>query len=95
MPFLNRLQLAALTSELAIYLTGRYVEIHLFTLSFSEYIQFKIARTGNTELIAKSEFKKRDNHPKYVVTMDEFWKDNIEGVKHMHIADFLLMENWM
>ncbi len=36
----------------------------------------------------------KDNHPKFVVTMDEFWKDNIEGVKHMHIADFLLMESW-
>jgi predicted AAA+ superfamily ATPase len=33
----------------------------------------------------------RDNHPKYVVTMDEFWRDNIEGIKHIHIADFLLM----
>ena len=37
----------------------------------------------------------KDNHPKYVVTMDEFWKDNIEGIKHIHIADFLLMENWV
>jgi uncharacterized protein len=37
----------------------------------------------------------KDNHPKYVVTMDEFWKDNIEGVKHIHIADFLLMESWV
>jgi uncharacterized protein len=37
----------------------------------------------------------KDNHPKYVVTMDEFWKDNIEGVKHVYIADFLLMENWV
>ena len=37
----------------------------------------------------------KDNHPKYVVTMDEFWKDNIEGVKHMHIADFLLTERWV
>jgi predicted AAA+ superfamily ATPase len=37
----------------------------------------------------------KDNHPKYVVTMDEFWKDNIEGVKHMYIADFLLIENWV
>jgi uncharacterized protein len=36
----------------------------------------------------------KDNHPKYVVTMDELWKDNIEGVKHVYIADFLLMENW-
>ncbi|MDX9789402.1 MAG: ATP-binding protein [Candidatus Kapabacteria bacterium] len=33
-----------------------------------------------------------DQYPKYVVTMDEFWKDNIEGIKHMHITDFLLGE---
>lgn len=46
-----------LSSELATYLTGRYVEIHLFTLSFSEYLQFKSERTGNTKLIAKSEFE--------------------------------------
>ena len=32
----------------------------------------------------------RDHYPKFVVTMDELWHDNIEGVKHMHIADFLL-----
>lgn len=37
----------------------------------------------------------KDNYPKFVVTMDDFWKDNIEGVKHMHIADFLLMESWV
>ena len=37
----------------------------------------------------------RDNYPKYVVTMDEFWKDNIKGVKHIYIADFLLMESWV
>lgn len=36
----------------------------------------------------------RDNYPKYVVTMDEFWRDNIDGIKHMHIADFLLMESF-
>jgi predicted AAA+ superfamily ATPase len=28
-----------------------------------------------------------DNYPKYVVSMDEFWTDNINGVKHIHIAD--------
>jgi len=35
-----------------------------------------------------------DNYPKYVVSMDEFWKDNFEGIKHIHIADFLLLENY-
>jgi len=36
----------------------------------------------------------KDNHPKYVVTMDEIWQDNIEGIQHKHIADFLLMKDY-
>lgn len=36
----------------------------------------------------------RDNHPKYVVSMDETWTDNIDGIPHVHIADFLLMESF-
>jgi predicted AAA+ superfamily ATPase len=35
----------------------------------------------------------KDNHPKYVVSMDETWKDNIEGIQHKHIADFLLLKS--
>ncbi len=35
-----------------------------------------------------------DQYPKYVITMDEFWKDSIEGVKHLYITDFLLSEMW-
>lgn len=34
----------------------------------------------------------RDHHPKFVVTMDDIWQDNYEGIKHMHIADFLLAD---
>lgn len=34
----------------------------------------------------------KDNYPKYVVTMDSLWSDNIEGIKHVNIAEFLLME---
>ncbi len=36
----------------------------------------------------------RDHYPKYVVTMEEYWQDNIEGVKHKNIADFLLMKEY-
>lgn len=39
--------------------------------------------------------KIQDNHPKYVVTMDQYWKDNVEGVKHYHIADFLLLDDYL
>lgn len=31
-----------------------------------------------------------DHYPKYVISMDEFFQENIEGIKHCHIADFLL-----
>ncbi len=34
-----------------------------------------------------------DQYPKYVITMDEFWKDSIEGVQHLYITDFLLNDN--
>jgi len=35
-----------------------------------------------------------DHYPKYVITMDDFFKDNFQGIKHMHIRDFLLTEDW-
>jgi len=35
-----------------------------------------------------------DHYPKYVVSMDENWKDNIDGIYHRHIADFLLQQQF-
>lgn len=35
-----------------------------------------------------------DHYHKYVVTMDRTWTDNIEGIQHKHIADFLLMNDY-
>ena len=36
----------------------------------------------------------RDHYPKYVVSMDQTWSDNVEGIRHKHIADFLLMKDY-
>jgi hypothetical protein len=36
----------------------------------------------------------KDNYPKYVVTMDETLQNNVEGIKQMHIADFLVMKEY-
>jgi uncharacterized protein len=36
----------------------------------------------------------RDHYPKYVVTMEDFWQDNIEGIKHKNLAEFLLMDEY-
>ena len=33
-----------------------------------------------------------DQYPKYVVTMDDFWRDAIEGIAHLYITDFLMKE---
>lgn len=34
----------------------------------------------------------KDQYPKFVVTMDEFWKESIEGVEHYYLSDFLLSD---
>ena len=36
----------------------------------------------------------KDNYPKYVIRMDDFAGRNYEGVKTMHIADFLLDDSY-
>ena len=36
----------------------------------------------------------KDHYPKYVVTLDELAAGNINGVKIVHMADFLLSENY-
>lgn len=46
-----------------------------------------IREFGNLGLIS-------DNFPKFVVTMDDFWKDNINGIKHFYISDFLLSDEF-
>ena len=36
----------------------------------------------------------KDQFPKFLVTMDDFWKENVEGVRHFHIQDFLLIPDY-
>ena len=56
-----------------------------------------------TERIEKEETKEReygnllsidDNYPKYVLRTDEFVGGNYKGIKTMHVADFLLSEEY-
>lgn len=35
-----------------------------------------------------------DQFPKFVVTMDEFWQDSLEGVAHLYITDFLMSDTF-
>lgn len=56
------------------------------------YIQ--VAYKIENEQTVKREFSTllniKDQYPKFVVTMDELWKEDVEGIKHFHISDFLL-----
>ena len=36
----------------------------------------------------------RDHYPKYVVTLDELAEGNINGIKIVHMADFLLSNDY-
>jgi predicted AAA+ superfamily ATPase len=73
-------------------------EIDFIAEKQSDRVYVQVAYRMEGEKTIEREFRPlldiRDNHPKYVVSMDETWKDNIEGIRHMHIAEFLLMKEY-
>lgn len=113
-----------MSSEISTYLTGRYISIPVFTLSFAEYMEFKKAsgrtpkellteyiRMGGFSIVAlyvqvyrnlpeESDrevvnlLEIKDHYLKYVVTLDELAAGNINGVKIVDLADFLLAEDY-
>ncbi len=44
--------------------------------------------TSDREIANLLEIK--DNYPKFIVTTDEFAAGNVDGIKIVHLADFLL-----
>ncbi|SDG42326.1 ATP-binding protein [Desulfosporosinus hippei] len=60
------------------------------------YVQvaYKLAEESTVEREFGALLSVRDHYPKYVVTMEDFWQDNIEGVKHKNLAEFLLMDEY-
>jgi len=73
-------------------------EIDFIAERQSEKLYVQVAyKMGEQETIER-EFtpliRIKDNHPKYVVSMDETWSDNMEGIRHMHIAEFLLKKEY-
>ncbi|MFZ2432291.1 MAG: ATP-binding protein [Lutibacter sp.] len=73
-------------------------EIDFIAEKQGKKIYVQVAYKLESEQTAAREFAPllavKDQYPKYVVTMDEFWKESVEGIKHSHIADFLLMEKF-
>lgn len=71
-------------------------EIDFVAIRRDERIYVQVCRNlpeeSDRELVNLLEIK--DHYPKYVVTLDELAAGNVNGVKIVHLADFLLMEDY-
>lgn len=71
-------------------------EIDFVAVRRDERIYVQVCRSlpeeSDRETVNLLEIK--DHYPKYVVTLDEFASGNINGVKIMHLADFLLRDEY-
>lgn len=60
----------------------------------NERLYVQVTQEIRSEKTAKREYERlleiRDNYPKYVLTTDAFAGGNCQGIRTMHIADFLL-----
>lgn len=69
-------------------------EIDFVAVRQNEKLYLQVKKELSSLKTEKREYdnllKIHDNYPKYVLTMDEFSEGNYEGIKTMHIADFLL-----
>ena len=69
-------------------------EIDFVAARQNEKIYVQVTQEINSEKTEKREYSRLleipDNYPKFVLTTDEFAGGNYEGIKTMHIADFLL-----
>ncbi len=73
-------------------------EIDFVAVRQNEKLYIQVAQTINSEMTAKREYERlieiHDNYPKYVLTTDEFAGGNYEGIRTMHVADFLLSSEY-
>lgn len=73
-------------------------EIDFIAEKKDEKIYVQVAYKLENEQTVNREFNSllaiKDQYPKYVVTMDTFWKENVEGIKHVYLVDFLLMQTY-
>lgn len=73
-------------------------EIDFIAEKQGDKIYVQVTKEIKTEETEKREYDRlleiRDNYPKYLLTTDSFSGGNYEGIKTMHIADFLLSKEF-
>ncbi len=73
-------------------------EIDFVATRQNEKLYVQITQQISSEQTEKREYERlleiHDNYPKYVLRTDEFAGGNYEGIKTMHVADFLLSKEY-
>lgn len=73
-------------------------EIDFVATRQNDKLYIQVTQRITFEKTEKREYERlldiRDNYPKYVLRTDEFAGGNYEGIKTMHIADFLLCKDY-
>ena len=73
-------------------------EIDFVATRQNEKVYVQVTQQIASEKTERREYERlleiRDNYPKYVLRTDEFAGGNYEGIKTMHIADFLLSSEY-
>ena len=73
-------------------------EIDFVATRQNEKIYVQVTERITSEKAERREYDRlldiRDNYPKYVLRTDEFVGGNFEGIKTMHVADFLLSDEY-
>jgi predicted AAA+ superfamily ATPase len=68
-------------------------EIDFVCQKQNEIIYVQVAYLIASEKTMNREYgnllKIKDNYPKYIVSMDEFQGNTFNGIKHLHLMDFL------
>jgi predicted AAA+ superfamily ATPase len=73
-------------------------EIDFVATRGGDKLYIQVTQEINSEKTEQREYDRllslRDNYPKYVLRTDEFAGGNHEGIKSMHVADFLLSDEY-
>jgi len=74
------------------------IEIDFVAVKNNEKVYIQVANKLSSSETIQREFAPlaaiKDNYPKYVVTMENVWQSNYDGIKHVNISNFLLQDKF-
>lgn len=74
------------------------IEIDFVAVKNNEKVYIQVAYKLSSSETIEREFSPlaaiKDNYPKYVVTMENVWQSNYDGIKHVNVSNFLLQDKF-